>query len=130
MAVLVGACVGWAAAVHLGDDVRVSREVRDFNRGRLEAVEAVLPKDAPSAVFAFFTSKDAMGPLQLRRDVIIADPGLDKARTADTLIRELRARGRRVFVLRAGMPAALFARLVHGHPHHLVRRSPPIFELR
>jgi hypothetical protein len=127
---LVGASLAWALGVHLGDDLAVSREIRHFNAARLAAVEDALPAHEPAAIFAYWTSKDALGPLQLRRDLVIVDPSADDGESAARLRQELFSVRRRVFALVSGMPRPIIEKIAVGHFLRLVRREPPIIELR
>lgn len=127
---MLGASLAWALGVHLGDDLPVSREIRQFNAGRLAAVEDALPAHEPTAIFAYWTSKDALGPLQLRRDIVIVDPSPDQGASAARLTHDLLAARRRVFALLSGMPRPIIEKIAAGNAVRWVRREPPIIELR
>lgn len=99
-AVLLGACLAWSAVAHVGDDLPAAWTLRTMNLLRREAVGGLLP-DAPSALLAH--SATPYGPLLLDRDLVLADPAADRGATAAALVSALLERGRRVFVLRAGM---------------------------
>ena len=103
LAPTLGVLLGWAAAVHVGDDLRAARALRGANLDRLGAVAALLP-DVPAALFAH--QPVALGPLLLHRDLVIADPNVDQGRDAGQLIASLQGQGRRVFALTLGMSPA------------------------
>jgi hypothetical protein len=103
LAPALGVLLGWAAAVHVGDDLRAARALRGANLDRLTAVAAVLP-DVPAALFAH--QAVALGPLLFDRDLVIASTSVDQGRDAPRLIATLQGQGRRVFVLTLGMSPA------------------------
>ena len=113
LAPALGVLLGWAAAAHLGDDVRAARALRRANLDKLTAVAALLP-DVPAAVFAHRPA--ALGPLLLERNLVIANPGVDAGRDAPVLVEALQRSGRRVFAVLAGMPVAEQRALVAGRP--------------
>ena len=97
LAPAMGVLLGWAAAVHLGDDLPAARARRLANLNKLSSVAALLP-DVPVALFA--QRADALGPLLLeRRDVVIASTWPDHGRDAPALVEAFQRAGRRVFVL-------------------------------
>ena len=112
VAALVGVCLGWGMALHLGDDVAASRRVRARNLEVTDTLRTTLPDH--SALVAYWGYKDAAGPLLLDRDVVILDAHADDGDDAPLLIRELLARGRRVFLLRTGFPDEVLARVCVG----------------
>jgi hypothetical protein len=95
---VAGLCLGWGLALHLGDDLPASRMLRAWKYQMAEQLRAVVPDH--SALIAYGGSRDAAGPLLFDRDVVIIDAHADDGEAAPTLVRELLARGRRVFVLR------------------------------
>jgi len=119
LTLLAGACLGWALFVHLGDDVRESLSFRAQKLRVLRALDPVIPDR--SAVFTYASPKDALGALQLDRDVVILDTNFDLGADAPRLARALLAAGRRVFVLVNGLPEPILGGLaaVGG-----VRRAP------
>jgi hypothetical protein len=97
LAPAMGILLGWAAAVHGGDDLPAARARRLENLDKLSAVAALLP-DVPAALFAQRT--EALGPLLLeRRDLVIASTWPDHGRDAPALVEAFQRAGRRVFVL-------------------------------
>jgi hypothetical protein len=114
----LGASLAWAFAVHVGDDVRASREVRAFNAAREEELAAALPDRA--AVFAVAHWKDPYAPLQLERDLLVADPSIDGGRDAARLAGELLAQGRRVLVDVSELPPPMFERIRGAHGSRLL----------
>jgi hypothetical protein len=105
---LLGACLGWALAAHLLDDLPASRRLRAANAARLAAVEAAIPATERSAIFAYGGDKDALGPLTLERDVVIVDPWIDDSAGAPVLLDALRAQGRTVYFLN-GIPSTIIS---------------------
>lgn len=118
----LGLCLGWALAVHLGDDLRTSRALR----GRHLEQAAALAREVPdgSAIFAYAGTKDAAGPLQLDRDLVVVDVRYDDGEAAPALAAEMAARGRRVFVLADGFPQPVFEAMAAGRPVRGVMRRP------
>jgi 4-amino-4-deoxy-L-arabinose transferase-like glycosyltransferase len=112
LAILVGATLGWAMAVHLGDDLQASRILRRSRQDYLRQLRPYLADH--SAVFASGGIKDALGPVQLDLDVVIAVPALDRAMTAKELLDAFLAEGRRVFVLPNVLPADLLDEMLAG----------------
>jgi hypothetical protein len=97
LAPAMGVLLGWAAAVHVGDDLPAARARRLENLNKLWSVATLLP-DVPAALFA--QRADALGPLLLeRRDLVIASTWPDHGRDAPALVEAFQREGRRVFVL-------------------------------
>jgi hypothetical protein len=67
LALAVGASLTWATVIHLGDDVKADRILRLSRQDYLRQLRPYLTE--PAAVFASGPIKDALGPLQLERDV-------------------------------------------------------------
>lgn len=124
---LLGAGLGWALAVHLGDDVATSRRFRQRNCDTAEEVARRLP-DGRVALFAYWGRKDPFGVLHLARPLVVVDPWIDGGRDAPQLVGELLARGDRVVVLGQSFPQHIYdsmkvgrsARLVSRRPHQLI----------
>jgi hypothetical protein len=96
LAPAMGVLLGWASAVHLGDDLPAARALRLTNLNKLSSVAALLP-DVPVALIA--QRAVALGPLLLERDVVIASTWPDHGRDAPALVEAFQRAGRRVFVL-------------------------------
>jgi len=94
---LIGLCIGWAMFVHVFDDLSASRTRRSRHAAQLAVLESTIPNH--SALFANWGSKDAAGPLQLTRDVVILDTWADDGVDAVRLTHELEHQNRRIFVL-------------------------------
>jgi hypothetical protein len=125
----LGAALGWAGAVHVGDDLAASRRLRDLNARRLELVEATLPAEPKSAVFAWANTKDALGPLVLGRDVVIVDPWLDGGRDSRKVLDALLAQGRVVYLIRT-MSHRMMAHLIDGREVEEFPEVPWVFIVR
>lgn len=110
--VLLGCALGWAFFVHLTDDVRGVHAHRRANLERTAVLDSVVPDH--SAIVAWGGSKDAAGPLQMHKDVVILDAWADRGQDAPRLVRELLGRGRRVFVLADLMPEQLMRTMTEG----------------
>jgi hypothetical protein len=97
LAPAMGVLLGWATAVHVGDDLPAARARRLANLNKLSSVAALLP-DVPVALFA--QRADALGPLLLeRRDLVIASTWPDHGHDTPALLEAFQRAGRRVFVL-------------------------------
>ena len=129
VSLLLGACLAWSAAVHLGVDLYASREHRIRHHRQQEALARVLPS-APAAVFAYWGAKDSIAPLQIDHDLVVADPWIDRGKDAPALTRAFEKAGRRVFVITEGMPRPILQSLTKGHRLRFVAGPPwPILEL-
>ena len=124
--VLTAMGFGWAALIHLGDDVRASRERRARNEARAAEVGAVLPP-APVAVFAHRGVKDPLPVLHFEHDLVVADTRIDQGHSARELSAAMLAQGRTVFVILKGMPLTTLDELARGRrvrllpgPHELL----------
>ncbi|MBI3003933.1 MAG: hypothetical protein HYY49_00780 [Ignavibacteriales bacterium] len=108
----LGACLGWALVIHLGTDLVGSRFRRSDNDQRLQILKNVVPDH--SALFTYWGNKDAAGPLQLERDVIIVDVHADDGHDAPQLINELLAQRRKIFILLIDIPDEMLTRILQG----------------
>ena len=113
LSVALGVSLAWALGVHLLDDLPASRELRRANQMQRESVDHVLT--GRSALFAYWGYKDPFGPMQLDRDLLILDAWADDGQTAPELVKELLARGRRVFVRLDGFPPSILRAMSSGH---------------
>jgi hypothetical protein len=111
-AVGLGATLAWALTIHLGDDLAASRLFRGTRENYLRQLRPFVTEH--SAVLASGAIKDALGPLQLYRDVVIAVPGYDYGEAAKELVEALLARGRRVFILPNALPRDKLDRVLQG----------------
>jgi hypothetical protein len=109
---VAGICLGWGLALHLGDDVPASRTLRAWKHQWTEELRAVVPDH--SALITSGATRDVTGPLLFDRDVVILDAEADHGEAAPTLVRELLARGRRVFVLRRQLHPRILSRVLAG----------------
>lgn len=117
-----GACLAWALGVHLGDDLPAARSLRRQN-AFLNAVYArALPDRA--ALIAYGGLKDAAGPLQLDRDLVILDPHNDQGETLPALLADFRRDRRRVFLVASGFPPALLQSLLRAYEARPVVERP------
>ncbi len=108
--IVLGACIGWAFFIHVESDLVGSRFRREINASRYEYLNKTIPNH--SALFTFWGNKDAAGPIQLDKDVVILDVWADEGRDAKTLEEELLTRGRRIFILENDMPEKTLRSLV------------------
>ncbi len=86
--------------------------MRRINRDYREALAPVLPDRA--GLFAYWGAKDAYGPLQLDRDLVIVDPWADEGESAPALVDALLDQKRRVLVVVNGFPPDLLAEMSEG----------------
>jgi hypothetical protein len=110
---VLGAALGWAAAVHVGDDLRASRFLRASNARWLARFRDTVPAEPPAAVFVYSGLRDGLAPLTLERDLVIVDPWVDGGEDAPRMRDALLAQGRVVYIVRQ-MPSAILASLVEG----------------
>jgi hypothetical protein len=110
---ILGLAIGWSFFVHLNDDVRGVSARRGANLERTEILDSVVPDG--SALVAYWGSKDAAGPLQMEKDLVILDAWADGGQDAPVLVNELLASGRRVFVLADMVPQSVMMRMTEGH---------------
>ena len=120
----VGACLAWALLVHVGDDLPASRQRRRSHATQLALYRQTIPDR--SALFTWWGAKDATGPLQLDRDVVVLDARNDDGRDFPVLADELLAAGRRVFVLADGFPHRLLTAKLAGRPVREVTHAPAV----
>jgi hypothetical protein len=124
----LAACIAWAFAVHVGDDLPASRTLRQRAAAEMTALAPHLP--AGAAVFTWGAHRNAVAPLQLDRDLVILDALRDRGRDAPRLVRALLARQRRVFVVTAGFPPDVLGAMGDGLAIRFVLREPvPLVEL-
>ena len=115
----IGLCLGWAVAVHLGEDLRGSHLSRSENLARTVALSPALT--GGSVLVAYWGDKDAAVPLLFSRDLLVLDARADEGRDAPLLIEHLLGRGRRVFVLEDGFPSDVLRRVVGNFQAQPVR---------
>jgi hypothetical protein len=99
----LGACFSWSLCLHLMEDLSASRAVRSRNYKIAQLAEPFLSQQ-PSALFAYWGKKDPFGILQLRHDLVIADPWIDGGREIPHLIDLFLQKRRRVFVYTSHFP--------------------------
>ena len=129
LAVAVGLCLGWGLGLHILDDLQASHALRRFKLARTAELERVLPER--SAFVAYFADRDPAVPLLFDRDIVILDPVGDEGEDAPALIRELLAQGRRVFLLKSGVPPVTLDRVTRGlEVSAIVSTSLELVELR
>jgi hypothetical protein len=125
---VLSAAVGWALAVHLGDDVQAARGLRDWHGFQRRAVAEQLPAGA-SAVMAGVGQKEALCRLQLDHDLVLVDPTADGGKDTSRLTGELLAAGRRVFVV-GGLPDEVLRSIFEGRRMSLRATAPiPLAEV-
>jgi hypothetical protein len=128
VSVLLGLCIGWSAFGHLFSDLPASRNRRLRNGAVWSSLEAQVP--AHSAIFTLGRWREAAGALMLSRDVVILDSGADDGRDSGTLARELRAKGRPLFVLGNGFPLTTMNAIAGDDSLALVLREPvPLYRV-
>jgi hypothetical protein len=125
---LLGACLSWSLAVHVGDDMHWSRHRRSWQRDQLEALAAALPA-GPAALFAGTGLAASTCSLQLDRDLVVVTPHVGPCHHAARLVEELAGQGRRVFVAGA-LPQRFLAELRGVRRIRVLAKQPmPIGEL-
>ena len=110
---LAGVGLGWAAVLHLGEDVFMSRTLKAINARKTSELSQVIPDRA--AVVGYWSAKDAAGPLLLDRDVVILDMHADAGEDVERLVDDLHNQGRRVFLIETGTNKELLARIRSAH---------------
>lgn len=128
LALVVGATLGWSLAVHVGEDLANSRDLRRHNATVARALDESLP--ARAALFTYWGTKDPVGPLLLHRDLVVLDVRNDRGESARTLVPSLLELGRTPVVLARGMPRRHLDALAAGRPVRLLRPQPlPLVEI-
>ncbi len=119
---LLGSCLAWSLAVHLGDDVITSRDWRRWNYRNFERVfDDLLPPH--SAILAWgYRVQNAM-PLALEKDVVILICHRDKGKAFLRHVQELLDHGRRVYLLRYNFPKDLLARALENRQYRTAFRT-------
>jgi hypothetical protein len=119
----LGCALGWSLFIHVADDLRGSLEIRHMN---LAVARAVEPHVAPgSAIFAYWGSRDALGPLMLTRNALILDAWADGGAAAPELTSALLRKGRRVFVRTDAFPETLLRDMTVGTLVDTIRTQYP-----
>lgn len=121
LSMMIGLCLGWSLFAHVFDDLSASRARRSRNAAQLTALESTIPEH--SALFAYWGAKDAAGPLQLSRDVVILDVAADEGADAARLTHELQHQERRVFVMGDNFPDAILRNIAGQDSLSTVRRD-------
>jgi len=112
LALVIGACVGWALGVHLGHDLQGSHLTKRTSLARTAALSSVVANG--DVLVTYWGHKDAAVPLLFDRDFLILDLHADEGTGAPLLIRELLSRGRRVLVLEEAVPAEVLSLVLSG----------------
>jgi hypothetical protein len=104
--------VGWGLGVHLGDDLRTSRAVREHNATYLELTRERLPQGA--ALLAY-SARDAFAPMIVTHRLLLIDPSADRSASAPVARRGLaRAWTTSLRVAAWGLPEDLFELALAG----------------
>jgi hypothetical protein len=122
--VLAGVCLSWALGVHVLEELPVSRNLRAVQASRKAQLAGFLD-DRPAAVFAHYGFAQAMGPLQLSRDLVVVDPWTDMGKDAPRLIDEFMARGRRVLLVVNDFPKTVFDAMCRDRRLRWIHRGNP-----
>jgi hypothetical protein len=94
------------------------------------SVEAVLPKDRPVAVFAWWGGTTALGPVRLERDdLTILHPWADLWKDTPMLARHLRAEGIEAYILCEGLLPRTQAGFFRGLTTEPVSEKPCLLRL-
>ncbi len=104
-AVLLGAALAYGTLIQLGVDLNRSLSIRRIAGRILEEGRKLLPDD--SMLIAWEARKDIFSPLKLDRDILIAGAARGD-QDMPQLIRRVIA-DRRVFILKSGIPADIWA---------------------
>jgi hypothetical protein len=113
---LLGMCIGWAFFFHIESDLVGSRFRRQINAARFDYLQKIVPDH--SALFTYWGNKDAVGPIQLEKDVVILDVWADEGHDARLLEEELLTQGRRIFILENDMPGEILRGLIADRIFH------------
>lgn len=119
---LLAACIAWAFAVHLGDDMRWARARRDFHRFQYEAIAPAIPA-GPVALFANPMTELAACRLYFDHDIVIVDPFGDAGHAASDLTDEFFSAGRAVIVV-GGSPTPILRSIFEGRAFRLLASRP------
>jgi hypothetical protein len=122
---LLGMTLGWACAVHLGDDVRAANSRRSDNRTWLDAGRQAVVGERVALVAGPGT-RDALCGLHVERDLVLVDPTADGAEDMQLLVDELLDDGRRVYVS-DGAPFIVRGMIEDEHPTRTALPPPRSF---
>ncbi len=121
-ALLLGACISWAATVHLGEDLPGSRRVRNRKTWVARQAERVIEGGGPAAVVAHFPLSINFCRLHLDHDVVVVDTNLDAGIRGRRVVDELLAAGRRVYlVMDKFYPENLKKKMLRDRTHRTAR---------
>jgi hypothetical protein len=127
LAFLVGATLAWGTGTHLGDDVPATRIMRKIRLQSLRQLQAHVGDH--SALFVSRGIMDAVGPLALDRDVVIAVPSLDQAKTTAQLLDAFLDQGRRVFIDPDALSKDRFDEVLGGRRIRILGQPPLLIEV-
>ena len=128
LAMALGASIGWALVVHLGDDLSASRLMRRTRESYLRQLRPFI--EDHSAVFASGGIKDALGPLQMGRDVVIALPAYDRGETTEELLDAFLEQRRHVYFLPNVLPKTQLDAVLEGRQVRALGRPVVLIEVR
>lgn len=106
---MLAACIGFALALHLSEDLPASRRIKHSNAVRMAMMRETVPLH--SAIFTWAGARDGLFPLTWLADIWVLDPWLDAGKDAPMLVRNALANGRRVFLDEA-LPPEVRSRLL------------------
>ena len=116
--VLLGACLSWSLAVHVGDDIATANSWRSWNQNILQIYRDKLP-DRFALVAWLFRGENAT-PLRLERDVVILDCYSDQGQAISRHIEEFFAHQRPVFILTEGFPQKVLQKILQNRRYRTV----------
>ena len=89
---VAAASLAWAFLVHLGEDVRASRERRQSHLQQANTVEEALP-NKPVALVVYWGSRDPFGGILLSRDAVLIDTWVDNGKDYDEMVERIAKAG-------------------------------------
>jgi hypothetical protein len=121
--ILASAAIAWSSTVHLHDDIYGSRKMRHHQAQRLAEAFEVLPVNDPALLLTYHGLSVALGPLQLTRDVHIADLWIDRGGSAPSLIDTALRKNRRVFIILNDFPEPVITPILEMHQTQWLHRG-------